>query len=106
MFRAMQCKEEEGESQLTNEARAETEPVLWLCLARRKKAEGQLTNEARGGETELVQGYTLQGGRRRKPTDERNKSRDRTCFVAMPCKEEEGEAKIRHIQYPKPNYKH
>lgn len=32
--------------------------------------------------------------------------RDRTCFVAMPCKEEEGEAKIRHIQYPKPNYKH
>ena len=54
MFRAMQCKEEEGESQLTNEARAETEPVLWLCRARRKK----------------------------------------------------GEAKIRHIQYPKPNYKH
>ena len=31
---------------------------------------------------------------------------DRTCFGAMPCKEEEGEAKIRHIQYPKPNYKH
>ena len=41
LFRAMPCKEEEGESQLTNEARAETEPVLWLCLARRKKAEGQ-----------------------------------------------------------------
>ena len=41
MFGAMPCKEEEGESQLTNEARAETEPVLWLCLARRKKAEGQ-----------------------------------------------------------------
>ena len=66
MFGAMPSKEEEGESQLTNEARAETEPVLWLCLARRKKAEGQLTNEARGG-----------GG-------------DRICIRAMPCKEEEG----------------
>ena len=41
LFGAIPCKEEEGESQLTNEARAETEPVLWLCLARRKKAEGQ-----------------------------------------------------------------
>ena len=41
MFGAMPSKEEEGESQLTNEARAETEPVLWLCRARRKKAEGQ-----------------------------------------------------------------
>ena len=80
MFRAMQCKEEEGESQLTNEARAETEPVLWLCLARRKKAEGQLTNEARA-ETEPV--LWLCRARRKK-----------------------GEAKIRHIQYPKPNYKH
>ena len=39
MFRAMQCKEEEGESQLTNEARAETE---------------------------LVRDYALQGGRRPK----------------------------------------
>ena len=38
LFGAMPCKEEEGESQLTNEARAETEPVLWLCRARRKKA--------------------------------------------------------------------
>ena len=33
------------------------------------------------GETELVRGYAVQGGRRPK-------------------------AKIRHIQYPKPNYKH
>ena len=83
MFGAMPSKEEEGESQLTNEARAETEPVLWLCLARRKKAEGQLTNEARGGggRQNLFQGYALQGGRRPK-------------------------AKIRHRQYPKPNYKH
>ena len=64
MFGAMPCKEEESESQLTNEARAETEPVLWLCLARRKKAEGQLTNEARGGRPSL--------------------------FRTMPCKEEEG----------------
>ena len=80
MFGAMPYKEEEGESQLTNEARAETEPVSGLCLARRKKAEGQLTNESRGGRQSL--------------------------FGAMPCKEEEGEAKIRHIQYPKPNYKH
>ena len=59
----------------------ETEPVSGLCLARRKKAEGQLTNEAR------------EGGRP-------------SLFRAMPCKEEESEAKIRHIQYPKPNYKH
>lgn len=29
-----------------------------------------------------------------------------SLFRAMPSKEEEGEAKIRHIQYPKPNYKH
>ena len=29
-----------------------------------------------------------------------------SLFGAMPCKEEESEAKIRHIQYPKPNYKH
>ena len=54
LFGAMPCKEEEGESQLTNEAKAETEPVSGLCLARSKK----------------------------------------------------GEAKIRHKQYPKPNYKH
>ena len=51
-----------------------------LCRAEKTKAEGQLTNEARGGRPSL--------------------------FGAMPCKEEEGEAKIRHIQYPKPNYKH
>ena len=38
MFGAMPCKEEEGESQLTNEARAETEPVSGLCRARSKKA--------------------------------------------------------------------
>ena len=63
MFVAMPCKEEEGEGQLTNEARAETE---------------------------LVRGYAVQGGRKRKSTDERSKSRARTCFVAMPCKEEEG----------------
>ena len=37
MFGAMPCKEEEGESQLTNETRAETESVSGLCLARRKK---------------------------------------------------------------------
>ncbi|MDY4463443.1 MAG: hypothetical protein SPE31_03840, partial [Prevotella sp.] len=29
-----------------------------------------------------------------------------SLFGTMPCKEEESEAKIRHIQYPKPNYKH
>lgn len=38
LFGAMPSGENEGESQLTNEARAETEPVLWLCRARRKKA--------------------------------------------------------------------
>ena len=38
LFGAMPCKEEESESQLTNEARAETEPVSGLCLARRKEA--------------------------------------------------------------------
>ena len=65
MFGAMPSKEEEGESQLTNEARAETEPVSGLCLARRKKAEGQLTNESRGGRQNLFRGYAVQGGRRR-----------------------------------------
>ena len=40
LFGTMPCKEEEGESQLTNEARAETE---------------------------LVQDYALQGVRRQKP---------------------------------------
>ena len=70
------------------------------------KTKNVFVKQERGGETELVRGYALQGGRRRKSTDERSKSRDRTCFGAMPCKEEGGEAKIRHIQYPKPNYKH
>ena len=101
-------------------------------MARKRTFKNVFVKQARGGETELVRGYAEQGGRRRRSTDERSKSRDRTCFVAMPCKEEESEsqltnearggrqnlframpckeeeseAKIRHRQYPKPNYKH
>ena len=75
-------------------------------MARKRTFKNVFVKQEREGETELVRGYAVQGGRKRKSTDERSKSRDRTCFVAMPCKEEEGEAKIRHIQYPKPNYKH